>query len=261
MALGRAYSIAVTGVEGQIVEIEADVGRGLPGVSIVGLPDTALSESRDRIRAAVINSGEKWPDSKVTLALSPAMLPKGGSVYDLALAMAALNASGEVPGRRLEESVLLGELALDGRVRAVRGILPAVLAARAAGFASVVVPAEVLREAALADGIEVLGAHSLRQVAQWLRGDGQLDEPGGSVDPDTPAGPDLADVVGRRTLGGHWRSRPRAATTCSCSARPEPARRCSPSVFPDYFRACPNESRSRFRRSIRSPACSTRRTR
>ena len=84
MALGRAYSVAVRGVEGELVEIEADLGRGLPGVHLVGLPDSALKESRDRVRAAVTNTGEKWPDSRITLALSPATLPKGGSAYDLA---------------------------------------------------------------------------------------------------------------------------------------------------------------------------------
>ena len=84
MALGRAWSVAVSGIDGQVVEIEADIGRGLPGVTMVGLPDTALQESRDRVRAAVSNSGAAWPDSKVVLALSPATLPKVGSVYDLA---------------------------------------------------------------------------------------------------------------------------------------------------------------------------------
>lgn len=84
MALGRAFSVAVSGVDGQVVEIEADIGRGLPGIHLVGLPDTALNESRDRVKAAVSNSGATWPDTRVVLALSPATLPKVGSVYDLA---------------------------------------------------------------------------------------------------------------------------------------------------------------------------------
>lgn len=84
MALGRAFSVAVSGVDGQVVEIEADIGRGLPGIHLVGLPDTALNESRDRVKAAVTNSDGSWPDSRVILALSPATLPKVGSVYDLA---------------------------------------------------------------------------------------------------------------------------------------------------------------------------------
>ncbi len=197
MALGRAHSVAVAGLDGQLVEIEADIGRGLPGVHLVGLPDAALHESRDRVRAAVVNSGEDWPDSRVILAMSPATLPKVGSVYDLALAMAVLHAAGAVPGDRLEKTVLLGELALDGRVRAVRGVLPAVVAARNAGWPTVLVPASALGEAGLVDGIEVRGAHTLREVVAWLNGHGTLAEPGArAVAADGGCG-DLSDVVGQ----------------------------------------------------------------
>ncbi|MFD8101253.1 YifB family Mg chelatase-like AAA ATPase [Nocardia fluminea] len=197
MALGRALSVAVTGVDGQLVEIEADIGQGLPSVNLVGLPDTALQESRNRVRSAVANTGEKWPDGRVILALSPATLPKVGSVYDLALAVSVLDASGAVPGERLVKTVLLGELALDGRVRRVRGVLPAVIAARRAGLPTVVVPAEAVAEAGLVEGIKVLGATSLRAVVAWLRGEGKLLEPDGVVPgTQTPCG-DLSDVVGQ----------------------------------------------------------------
>ena len=128
MALGRAFSVAVRGLDGQIVEIEADITSGLPGVHLVGLPDAALQESRDRVRAAVTNCGNSWPMARLTLALSPATLPKMGSVYDIALAAAVLSAQRKNPWDRLEKTVLLGELSLDGRVRAgARG------AARGAG--------------------------------------------------------------------------------------------------------------------------------
>ncbi|MFR9751906.1 YifB family Mg chelatase-like AAA ATPase [Nocardia sp. 004] len=197
MALGRAHSVAVTGVDGLLVEIEADIGQGLPAIHLVGLPDTALQESRDRVRAAVTNSGEKWPDGRVILALSPATLPKLGTVYDLALAIAVLDASGSVPAERLAKTVLLGELALDGRLRRVRGILPAVLAARTAGWSSVVVPAATLAEAALVEGIEVFGASSLREVVAWLRGEGSLAEPDGSMPGTAPRQGDLSEVVGQ----------------------------------------------------------------
>lgn len=131
------------------------------------------------------------------LALSPATLPKVGSVYDLALAVSVLDASGAVPADRLVKTVLLGELALDGRVRRVRGVLPAVIAARAAGLPTVVVPAEAVAEAGLVEGIEVLGATSLRAVVAWLRGEGKLLEPDGVVPgAQTPCG-DLSDVVGQ----------------------------------------------------------------
>ncbi|PXX64034.1 magnesium chelatase family protein [Nocardia tenerifensis] len=197
MALGRAHSVAVTGVDGLLVEIEADIGQGLPSVHLVGLPDTALQESRDRVRSAVANSGEKWPDGRVILALSPATLPKIGSVYDLALAIAVLDASGAVPSERLAKTVLLGELALDGRVRRVRGILPAVIAARNAGWPAVVVPEGALAEAGLVDGIEVFGAASLRTVVAWLRGEGTLAEPSGQLPEPVPSGGDLSEVVGQ----------------------------------------------------------------
>ncbi|MFD6389423.1 YifB family Mg chelatase-like AAA ATPase [Nocardia sp. NPDC060259] len=197
MALGRALSVAVTGVDGQLVEIEADIGQGLPSVNLVGLPDTALQESRNRVRSAVANTGERWPDGRVILALSPATLPKVGSVYDLALAVSVLDASGAVPGERLAKTVLLGELALDGRVRRVRGVLPAVIAARTAGLPTVVVPAEAVAEAGLVEGIEVLGATSLRAVVTWLRGEGSLLEPDGIVPGAQAPSGDLSDVVGQ----------------------------------------------------------------
>lgn len=197
MALGSACSVAVSGVDGQLVEIEADIGQGLPSVHLVGLPDTSLQESRDRVRAAVANSGEKWPDGRVTLALSPATLPKVGSTYDLALAAAVMDAADAVPSSRLAATVLLGELALDGRLRRVRGILPAVLAARRQGRSAVVVPEAALAEAGLVAGIDVLGASSLRDVLSWLRGEGALIEPDGKL-PAQPRGEDdLAEVVGQ----------------------------------------------------------------
>ncbi|MGU3433505.1 YifB family Mg chelatase-like AAA ATPase [Actinomycetes bacterium M1A6_2h] len=197
MALGRAYSVAVTGIDGVLVEIEADIGRGLPGVHVVGLPDTALQESRDRVRAAVTNSGQSWPNSKVILALSPATLPKVGSVYDLALACSVLDAAKVVPRRLLSRTVLLGELALDGRVRSVRGILPAVLAARSAGWPRVVVPAASLAEAGLVSGIDILGAKHLAEVIAWLSGRATLTPPGPVCAQPADTSSDLRDVVGQ----------------------------------------------------------------
>jgi len=197
MALGRAFSVAVRGVAGEIVEIEADITSGLPGVHLVGLPDAALQESRDRVRAAVMNCGNRWPMSRLTLALSPATLPKMGSVYDLALAIAVLSADRKVRAGRLEKTVLLGELALDGRVRPVRGVLPAVIAAKSEGWPAVVVPVHNLAEAVLVDGIDVYGAASLRQVQSWLDGAGELERSAGTDADEPDEGPDLADVVGQ----------------------------------------------------------------
>jgi magnesium chelatase family protein len=197
MALGRAYSVAIRGVDGVIVEIEADITSGLPGVHLVGLADAALQESRDRVRAAITNCGNSWPMSRLTLGLSPATLPKGGSMYDLAIAAAVLSAHLKTSWSKLEKTVLLGELALDGRVRPVNGVLPAVLAAKSEGWQSVVVPVDNLAEASLVDGIEVGGVRTLGQMQAWLNGKATL---AGRVVPCDPADDDmvdLGDVVGQ----------------------------------------------------------------
>lgn len=199
MALGKAFSVAVLGLDGVIVEIEAHITSGLPGVHLVGLPDTALQESRDRVRAAIINCGKEWPMTRLTLALSPATLPKVGSVYDLALASAVLGAQGKKEWHRVEKTVLLGELALDGRVRPVKGVLPAVVAAKREGWPAVVVPCDNLAEASLVDGIDVLGVRTLGQLYGWLSGKADL-EPRISAPPAAaPDCADLADVVGQTT--------------------------------------------------------------
>ncbi|MBX7455654.1 YifB family Mg chelatase-like AAA ATPase [Mycolicibacterium sp. 3033] len=197
MALGRAFSVAVRGVEGHIVEIEADISNGLPGVHLVGLADAALQESRDRVRAAINNCGFSWPQTRLTLALSPATLPKMGSVYDLALATAVLAADGKKTWPRLEKAVLLGELALDGRVRPVKGVLPAVLAAQRHGWPTVVVPVENLAEASLIDGVEVWGVGTLGQLHAWLAGKGGLHPRIDHPDQAPDISVDLADVVGQ----------------------------------------------------------------
>lgn len=197
MALGRAYSVAVTALEGQIVEIEAFIGSGLPSVDLVGLPDAALQESRARVRAAITNSKCDWPMTRLTMALSPATLPKVGSVYDLALALSVLSAGAMKRWPRLEKTVLLGELALDGRVRPVKGVLPAVLAAKREGWPAAVVPAGNLAEASLIDGIEVWGVRTLSQLKSWIEGGEPLE--GRIASRCSPPAPvaDLIDVVGQ----------------------------------------------------------------
>ncbi|WP_099025532.1 YifB family Mg chelatase-like AAA ATPase [Mycolicibacterium palauense] len=197
MALGRAYAIAVNGLHGEVVEIEADISSGLPGVHLVGLPDAALQESRDRVRSAITNSGDQWPMSRLTLALSPATLPKVGSVYDIALAAAVLSAGRKRAWPKLEKTVLLGELALDGRIRPVRGVLPAVLAAQREGWQTVVVPVGNLAEASLVEGIEVLGAATLGQLRSWLDGAGRLGDRVVGGRPAERHAADLLDVVGQ----------------------------------------------------------------
>lgn len=197
MALAKSWSVALLGVEGKMIEIEADIGGGAPKVTMVGLPDAGLKEAKDRVRSAVRNSQQSWPDERVILGLSPANLPKVGSGYDLGIAAAVLAATGSVPATKLLNTVLLGELALDGRVRAVRGVLPGLLAARNAGYRRAVVPAESLFEGALVDGLEVGGVARLSDFVAWLKGEGELERPGPAVLTDQPQVPDLADVVGQ----------------------------------------------------------------
>jgi magnesium chelatase family protein len=203
MALARTWSVALTGVHGHLVEIEADLAAGLPGLAIIGLPDTALSESRDRIRAAVLNSGEPWPQRRITLGLSPATLPKHGSGFDIGLAVAVLAAAGGLPIDTLGRAVLLGELGLDGRVRPIRGVLPAVMAALAAGFERVVVPAANAAEAALVPGVDVWAVETLRDLILALREDQRPPHVVTAAAAPSAAGSpaeyelDLADVVGQ----------------------------------------------------------------
>ena len=171
MPVARTHSIALVGVEGHPVEIETDIANGLPCLLLVGLPDTALREARDRIRAAIINSHEQWPQRRVTVGLSPASLPKRGSGFDLGIALSILAAAGAVPGAAIDGVAFLGELGLDGRLRPVRGVLPAMAAAAGAGFAKVVVAQANAAEAALVPGLQVVGAPTLAGLLAWLRGE------------------------------------------------------------------------------------------
>jgi magnesium chelatase family protein len=216
MALARTHAMALVGVRGHPVEIEADIENGLVALLLVGLPDTALREARDRIRSAIVNSGETWPQRRITVGLSPASLPKRGSSFDLSIAAAIMAAAGSVPAARLAGMVFLGELGLDGRVRPVPGVLPAVAAAAAGGFEVIAVPPENAAEAALVPGLRVLSTPTLAALLAWLRDDdpaagsaagppARLVEPGigtgelgvGAATTGSAGGRDLADVVGQ----------------------------------------------------------------
>ncbi|MDT4957778.1 MAG: magnesium chelatase family protein [Pseudonocardiales bacterium] len=199
MALARTLGVALNGVTGQVVEIESDISSGLPGMSFTGLADTSVVESRDRIRAAVLNSGVDWPNRKITVALFPADVRKVGSRFDLAMALAVLASADEIRVDAVADAVWIAELGLDGRLRPVRGVLPSVVTAQRAGVRRVVVAQANAAEAALVQGMDVRAAHDLREVIDWLRGDGSAPPPAEpDDDPDTgPEGPDLADVAGQ----------------------------------------------------------------
>ncbi|MEU6555464.1 YifB family Mg chelatase-like AAA ATPase [Streptomyces sp. NPDC046915] len=185
MGFARTCSVALVGVEGVVVEVQADLEPGVAAFTLVGLPDKSLTESRDRVRAAVVNSGGEWPQKKLTVGLSPASVPKAGSGFDLAVACAVLGAAERIDPRVLADIVMIGELGLDGRVRPVRGILPAVLAAADAGYEQVVVPECAAAEAALVPGVSVLGIRSLRQLIAVL-----AEEPVPEEEPEEPGRPD-----------------------------------------------------------------------
>lgn len=167
MSLGRTHSVGLNAFEAKPVEVQANVGQGLPSFAIGGNVDASLREGRDRIRAAISNSGFTFPDLKVTVNLSPATMPKRGSAHDLAIAVAILAARDQVSPVKLSSTVMLGELALDGGIRPVAGVLPAVIEARNAGFARAVVPLATVAEASLVSGIEVGGA---RTLGRWCGG-------------------------------------------------------------------------------------------
>lgn len=197
MSLARTQSVTLTGVKGQVVQVEVDAAGGVPGVNLVGLADTAVNEARDRIRSAIVNTDEDWPNRKVTINLSPGWVRKRGSGFDLAFACACLAAFDALPREPLSNFVLVGELGLDGSVRPVRGILPMVIAAVEDGWTDIMVPDACGTEAVLVPGADVTVVASLKEAIEVLRGGavGRGVERARPVA--TPMGRDLADVRGQ----------------------------------------------------------------
>jgi magnesium chelatase family protein len=215
MALARTLSVALIGTQAHVVDVEVDVGNGLPGFTLTALADRALSQAPHRLRSAITNSEQEWPNRKVTVGLSPASVPKSGSRFDLAIAAALLAASDCVPAASLCDLVVLGELGLDGSVKPVTGILPAVIGAYRCGLTRFVVPRANLAEAQNVAGADITGVRSLAEMCAWLRDEISI-EPGvdeeTGLPPEDENAPDLADVVGqdgaRRVMevaaaGGH----------------------------------------------------------
>ena len=200
MGLGRTHAVSLLGLSGAMVEIEADIGSGLPAFILIGLPDAALGEANHRVRAAATNAGCPLPGHKITINLSPASLPKHGSGFDLGIAVAALAAAGSISAESIERVVHLGELGLDGRLRPIPGILPAVLALARAGYDTVMVPTGNADEASLVPGVRVVGVTSLLDAAIWHGGE-FVPEPREPIYLPALATPDhedadLADVIG-----------------------------------------------------------------
>lgn len=202
MTLGRTRSVAVTGIHGRVVDVEADVSSGLPWFGVSGMPDTSCRQSPDRIRAAATNCGLELPKQRITVNLSPASLPKQGSGFDLAIAVAVLVAGGTIKPHVVDSVVHLGELGLDGSVRAIHGVLPAVLAAVRDGARQVVVPVANAAEASLVPDVDVVPVHDLgalvRRYTCLARGRPLPDPPAVPTHAvNASVVPDLSDIVGQ----------------------------------------------------------------
>jgi magnesium chelatase family protein len=162
--LARVFSCAVVGLDGILVEVEVDTGQGLPGMTIVGLPDAAVQESRERVQSAIKNAGLIYPRKRVVVNLAPASIRKEGPVYDLPIALGVLAMTGQIPLNALDSTLVIGELSLEGTVRHVRGVLPMAAFARQEGFQRVFVPEADAPEAALIPDLEVIPARSLGEL-------------------------------------------------------------------------------------------------
>ena len=169
--LSKVISFALSGLEGVPVEVETDINNGLPSYELVGLPDAAVKESRERVRSALKNSGRKFPSGKITVNLAPADLKKEGSYFDLAIAVGILKATEQLVGADCSGIVFLGELALDGTLRPVAGILPLLISAKAKGYSEFIIPAANAKEASFIGGIRIFAAENLSQVAAHLCGE------------------------------------------------------------------------------------------
>ncbi|MBW6474166.1 MAG: YifB family Mg chelatase-like AAA ATPase [Anaerolineaceae bacterium] len=175
--LARVFSCGVIGLEGVIIEVEVDSSNGQPKVLIVGLPDAAVQESRERVQSAIKNSGFTFPRKRVTINLAPADVRKEGPAYDLPIAVGVLAASQQINPVKLQKSLVVGELSLDGTLRHVRGVLPMAALAREEGFQRLIVPKIDAEEAALIPDLEIIAVESLRQLADWLRGEIEIEIP------------------------------------------------------------------------------------
>ena len=197
--LASVATFALVGVDSREVTVEVDVRRGLPAFTLVGLPDAAVREARERVRAALLNSALDFPLQRLTANLAPASMRKAGPSFDLALALGVLAASGQVPAEDLAGSAVCGELSLSGALRPFRGALATALGAREAGYERLIVPVENASEAALADGLEVLGVPSLDRLVDLLHDRWRPDpaRPRAVRRDRGPHAPDLADVRGQ----------------------------------------------------------------
>ena len=167
--LAKVNSMAVVGLDSYLVEVEVDIGQGLPALNIVGLPDTAVQESKERVRSAIRNSGANFPISRITVNLAPADIKKEGPAYDLPIAVGILVADGQLPKEGFQKSIFVGELSLDGNLRHINGILPIVMSAKEKGFERVFLPEINAIEASLIEDIGIIPVQSLAQLILYIK--------------------------------------------------------------------------------------------
>ncbi len=256
MSLAIVHSRAQVGVEAPCVSVEAHLANGLPSLTLVGLPETAVRESKDRVRSALLNAGFDFPARRITLNLAPADLPKDGGRFDLAIALGILAASGQLPGTALDGLECLGELALSGAIRPVRGVLPAALAARDARRV-LVVPKENAEEASLASGLTVFAVDHLLEIAGHLSGQAPLPpyQARGLLRAPFPY-PDLAEVQGQAAAKRALLVAAAGAHNLLLSGPPGTGKTLLASRLPGLLPALDEDEAWRSRRSIRWPATS-----
>lgn len=198
--LFKVFTGAVAGVDGLLMEVEVDIARGLPAFSTVGLPEATVRESRERVKSAVVNCGYDFPDDRITVNLAPAHIRKVGTGFDLPIAVGILGAAGIIPDRSAEPYLLLGEVALDGRIKPVTGSLPVAMAAKEAGFSGILVPWDNRREAAVVEGLAVYPVTSLSEAVDFLRQERDIvphPQETKAYEPDPDTGADFFEVSGQ----------------------------------------------------------------
>jgi magnesium chelatase family protein len=201
--LARVLSSAVIGIDAYVVEVEVDISKGLPNFSTVGLPEGAVRESKERVKASIKNSGYDFPSDRITVNLAPADVKKEGSAFDLPMAIGILSATGLIPDGLLGDYLIFGELSLDGLVRPVKGALPIAVTAKELNMKGIFLPAENATEAAAVEGIDIYPVNVLSQVVEALMGVARPEpyhaNPGELFEvPDSEI--DLSDVLGQENV-------------------------------------------------------------
>ena len=239
VVLAKVFSCAVVGLDGVLVEVEVDVGQGVPGMVVVGLPDAAVRESQDRVRAAIRNSGGRFPIGRVTVNLAPADLKKAGPTYDLPIALGILLASNQVaPSPQLDDALVAGELSLDGVVRHTPGIISMISTAAANGMRRAFVPAVDATEAALVGEVEIIPVRTLVDLVNHLSGEAPIapHSPDSTPPESLYLGVDFSEVKGQEHVKRGLEIAAAGAHNALLSARPARARRCWPAPSPPSCR-------------------------